>query len=642
MPEQHVLEVPDKVLDVEASEISATRYLTQAEKDAIERERLAEEERARKRAEDDSGQRALMGMMGGTLKTKKDLSPLEVVLDREEWMDTVPVEDMTEAQLALMEEFKMKEKLLREEQDKYRKQLDAELKKHRADIQELIDQFDGKLKQLHHRRYHTDMQVFNQELYCIRLHLALLQHAEDLAIAQRTAKEVVEGEEAESAARVKVEALEQELRKVEKQVDEKQRKERELGASFKSVLQGMEMEGEAAAALNRLFRQRRQRPETSLCTLQAELTGDKPREGQGDPYNDEGQEEEPVPDVRPEEPPEGLDEAAFRKTLEMRRERWVLEGETFALQAQKEEIERLLKHRQGEHTVCKDKLAAISTELKDHVQVVRDEQFDIELLFFVKQGQVEVPQAAVVTDYADAVIFDKEVLECRNRRIREIAKEKVNHLHTVKDFRKRLLELDWQHKMLAHKTLDLEERTKDVHMLRVTKGLQSLLSGQGEESRASAEAQMLEKKIEHLNASMQRKEDTLRQTLGGYHRAVKLKQRENSMLEKKLRELQQNVIQREHIRRLRAPTAGAGHVMGEKGVKKKIVGGGGAIEENEGEVRAATARFRDLKLRRNMMEAAKRHTDEIDLLRQELDRLRQKTFPSFVRLHENKGGPDAQ
>lgn len=300
----------------------------------------------------------------------------------------------------------------------------------------------------------------------------------------------------------------------------------------------------------------------------------------------------------------------------------------------------MLKHRQGEHQgVAKDKLDTMSAELRDHIQVVRDEQFDIELLFWVKQGQVEVPQAAVVTDYADAVIVDKEVLECRNRRIREIAKEKVNHLHTVKDFRKRLLELDWQHRMLNHKTMDLEERTKDVHMLRVTKGLQSLLSGQGEESRASAEAQMLEKKIEHLNASMQRKEDTLRSTLGGYHRAVKLKQRENSMLEKKLRELQQNVIQREHIRRLRAPTAG-GAAVGEKGVKKKVVGGGGAIEENEGEVRAATARFRDLKLRRNMMEAAKRHTDEIDLLRQELDRLRQKTFPSFVRLHDNRNGPD--
>ena len=59
-------------------------------------------------------------------------------------------------------------------------------------------------------------------------------------------------------------------------------------------------------------------------------------------------------------------------------------------------------------------------------------------------------------------VVDKSVVEERNTRIRAIAKEKVNSLHTVKQFRKRLNELDWQHKMLALRTDDLEERTKDV------------------------------------------------------------------------------------------------------------------------------------------------------------------------------------
>ena len=78
-------------------------------------------------------------------------------------------------------------------------------------------------------------------------------------------------------------------------------------------------------------------------------------------------------------------------------------------------------------------------------------------------------------------MVDKTVVEKRNTRIREIAKEKVNALHKVKDFRKQLSELDWEHKMLVMKTDDLEERTKDVHMLRVTKDLQSLLHGAGED-----------------------------------------------------------------------------------------------------------------------------------------------------------------
>merc|ERR1719178_507780 len=111
-------------------------------------------------------------------------------------------------------------------------------------------------------------------------------------------------------------------------------------------------------------------------------------------------------------------------------------------------------------------------------------------------------------------------------------------------------------------------------MLRVTKDLQSLLHGAGEESRNKAEAELLE-----------RKKETLKACLGGYTRAVRVKQRENTMLAKKLGELQQNVIQREHIRRLRAPTSGQGQgMMTEKGQKRKIIGGGGKIHENEAEM----------------------------------------------------------
>merc|ERR1719498_571754 len=123
-----------------------------------EKEREAE----RKRAENNKGQRALTQMMGGTLKTKKDLSPLEIVLDREEWMDNIAPEDMSEAQQLAMKEYEEKAAKLREEQDKYRKQLDAELRRLRQEIQECGEAFDLRLKEEHHDRYRTDMLVYMQ------------------------------------------------------------------------------------------------------------------------------------------------------------------------------------------------------------------------------------------------------------------------------------------------------------------------------------------------------------------------------------------------------------------------------------------------------------------------------------------------
>ena len=128
--------------------------------------------------ENDTGQRALQSMMGGTLKTKKDLSALEITLEREPWMDE-PFESLSEIQQDLLREFEEKSKNLESEKEKYRKQLDADMQKQKKEVEDLKSSFAEKLKQLHHSRYKIDIDIFSQELYCIRLNLTILQSNED-------------------------------------------------------------------------------------------------------------------------------------------------------------------------------------------------------------------------------------------------------------------------------------------------------------------------------------------------------------------------------------------------------------------------------------------------------------------------------
>uniref|UniRef100_A0A7S0A418 DUF4201 domain-containing protein n=1 Tax=Pyrodinium bahamense TaxID=73915 RepID=A0A7S0A418_9DINO len=305
-------------------------------------------------------------------------------------------------------------------------------------------------------------------------------------------------------------------------------------------------------------------------------------------------------------------------------------------QAILQEMGGLLSHLQQERDDIKAEDDSLHAELAEHEQLMDRELHDIEILFRLRQGQVEVPQAAVVTDYSDAIVIDQEVVESRNRRIVELGKDKVGTMGTIKEFRKRLNLLQWEHKMLFLQTCDLEERTKDVHMLRVTKGLQSLLKG-GEEGRNKADADLLERKIEHLNTTTQQKEASLKKQHAMSSHATKLRKMENGMLAKKLQELQQNVQQREHIKRLRAPQGGgAGGPGSREGERPRIVGGGGRIEESEGAIRAAQSAFRETRTRQGLLDAFRKHSEEIDVLRRELDRLRQRTFPSFVQLHEER------
>jgi len=367
----------------------------------------------------------------------------------------------------------------------------------------------------------------------------------------------------------------------------------------------------------------------------------------GDPYSDLGvagasNDDAAIDDDdAPEDIPEGVDDASFGRMLQLRKEKLQAEVEVQKGNAVLQEMNGLLAYLTQERDDAQADFERLQSELTEHQHLMDRELYDIEILFKLKQGQVEVPQAAVVTDYSDAVVIGKEVVESRNRRILDLGKEKVGTMEQTKAFRKKLNLIHWEHKMLEMQTVDLEERTKDVHMLRVTKGLQSLLKG-GEEGKNKADADLLERKIQHLEQTTQQKERSLKKQYAMSSHATKLRKMENNMLEKKLRELQQNVIQREHIRRLRAPQGGSsGQSTGNEGQKPRIIGGGGKIEENEGAVRLAQANFREVKTRQTLMDVAKKHTEEIELLRKELDRLRQKTFPSFVQLHEERpSNPD--
>mmetsp|Transcript_66282 Transcript_66282/g.215662 ORF Transcript_66282/g.215662 Transcript_66282/m.215662 type:complete len:1692 (-) Transcript_66282:108-5183(-) len=651
-PELEDVEDADAVLAVKDREIKVEKWISPEEQAAIDEAKRKEEERLRKQRENDAGQRALNQMMGGTLKTKKDLSALEITLDKEPWMDEIPEEEMTEVQLAALQEFQAKEKALAEEQDKYRKQLGAELKRLKSEVQDLFHQFETVLKELHHQRFSHDAKFFCQELYCVRLQLALLQSVEDGLVLTQSTKELEDARAKLADAEATLNEFSAKVNNKRAKQDDRVKVEKDIGsaANFRQQFASSGLEPEAIGNLLQLFRKRRS-PErrasagnigTTAADLAAALQGGTAPEE--DPYADLGTAAATAATGEQEddmelECPDGIDDESFQRMLELRREKLAAEVEVQKGAAELQEMNSLLMHFESERNEADMGCKQLQGELEDHSQLMQREEFDIEILFKLKQGQVEVPQAAVVTDYSDAVVIDNEVVESRNRRILELGKDKTNTLETIKEFRKKLSLIQWEYKMLQFQTTDLEERTKDVHMLRVTKGLQSLLKG-GEEGRNKADADLLERKIEHLNSNSAQKEGAMKKQYSAASHATKLRKQENAMLEKKLHELQQNVIQREHIRRLRAPQGGASQGGPQDGEKPRIIGGGGRIEENEGQIRAAQAGFREVKTRQALMEAARKHTEEIEILTKELDRLRQKTFPSFVQLNEDRGNPD--
>jgi hypothetical protein len=91
-------------------------------------------------------------------------------------------------------------------------------------------------------------------------------------------------------------------------------------------------------------------------------------------------------------------------------------------------------------------------------------------------------------------------------------------------------------------------------------------------------------------------------------RQVKEKQEENARLKDQMNELRANVDVRDNIRRSRHEGHGA----------------------DADPAKRAKSRMKTIVMRRKLIDLARAQTDEIEFLRQELDRLRQRTFPSFA------------
>ena len=127
-------------------------------------------------------------------------------------------------------------------------------------------------------------------------------------------------------------------------------------------------------------------------------------------------------------------------------------------------------------------LTQVAAELKERKDDALRDAWDIELPFKLKQGQIEMEAAAVVTDYGDAVLIDKGLVHALNHDIKKLAREKIQILKEIRDFRRGIVQLQWERERAEMEADDLVERTKEFQLLRVTKDLQHLIRGGSEDN----------------------------------------------------------------------------------------------------------------------------------------------------------------
>ncbi len=677
-------EIVDSVLVLDDSELTTTIYESIAAREA----RLKKEEEARIAAEknkgDDIPTRALTDMMNNTLEVKKEVIT-EDSLKREEWMDEIPFEDMTEDQRKALDEYNNHAKIIAEALEKQRKALELELKKLKSEVSEIVKSFDDKVTSLGDLRSAVLVMIDTQELYSLRLGLtvmrkedciAAISEAEEKIAGLHVQKDILqahlsafidkkEAEEATHAAlQSEIVAKEKNFRKEIQDVSSTpldQDQVKILAGLYKSKTRSGNGDGgsgttsyggnrgsggisgsrqsigrrssvgrRSSAGGRRSVSSRSRRSfgstddSADLGPLQAAMKEAQEMAAQGmwtsnkDPFlaADEARakallySEVQVSNYQPlnvDDLPDTfrVSDQVWHKLNELRKARSLKENEVAVQFGKVKEAIAQMDRSKDMLSAVEKSIDLISDSLDELIEGEAADKKNIELLTVFKQGQDEVEQGAMATDYTKSLLIPMSIIKDTNREIHVHGDEKIKVLNKTKTFRKKINFMNWEHEYLEQKAKDTDEHYTDLQLLRVSKQLKMVISGaQTESDRVKNE------RAEQRIAKMQEIHSTKVKKLNMANRkvmiAIKDRLNENKKLDAQLKDLEANVQIREAIFKSRMDAMGPG---GEDPTARKM---------------------KRVTMRRKLIDLAKAQTDEIEFLRMELDRLRQKTFPSFA------------
>ena len=635
----HPEEEPEKVLEVAESEITAEKYISPAEKERIAKAEEEKRLRDEANAKDNLGQRGLVAMMNGTLETRRDEDEIFTDLVRPEWMDEKPPEEMSEDERGLVKEFEDKVKKLQAERDKRSKGLLTELAKLRLEIQDCCNNFNERVKALKETKVQFDSALYESELLVIRLGQARLHLEKFEKHSAELETELVEQTQAASTARAKLAVFNVELTAQAELVETLTNEDKALDKAFKKDFADVP---DFFEALRKLFL-RRTTVKVPLGTKDGSKNKDKKKapaqgaragglmvavqsrpggdgaDGSGgsedvavaggrDPYGelDQPQMEDMVEGLDPAvDMPEGLsfdvwDRLVEARNVKLRAEDSLSEATTI-LTAMQEYQAMLASDDDRLH----QRIEVLESTLSDRKAQQLRGAWNLELPFKLKQGQVEVEEAAVVTDYGNALLVHRKEVTSLNAEIRKLGAEKVVILKEIRDFRKGIVQLEWENARADMEADDLVERTKEFQLLRVTKDLQEKIRGGGEDNHAG-EVAALEKKLEQLKASHEDKVADLRRQVAKINAMIADRNNEMASLQGQIEQLEGSVLEREMIHEIQNQNADSS----KDGYKK----------------------FEEMHMKRKLQTLVGMQTQEIGLLRDELDRLRRRTFPTFTHI----------
>uniref|UniRef100_A0A7N6ANC1 Cilia- and flagella-associated protein 43 n=1 Tax=Anabas testudineus TaxID=64144 RepID=A0A7N6ANC1_ANATE len=302
----------------------------------------------------------------------------------------------------------------------------------------------------------------------------------------------------------------------------------------------------------------------------------------------------------PENIPEGLNPSIWERFCLVRRTKVESEQKVKIKALTLAEMQAFLQKRRDEEKAAQQEIKNLSDELESLHKEKKRFLTDTMVQFVLKQGQVEVSTTDLTADYTDSVLQHRSVVEDLNRTIRMLAEQKIASMVECKDFRKGIIRLEWEHKMRRMQIEDLNNKTRDIQMLRLTEEQQDV----NRDRRVSKQVSILEKTIAFQEKVKEKS------GIEQLNRQAAMKAVKNTILEQQLPDMQVTVAERKHIY---------------EAIGNTTITSAAKTEE----------RYQEIVQKKNLEDFARAQAEELAFLWAELERLRMKNFPSLDKLKHN-------
>ena len=635
-------------------DITIPHYYSKEEKEKMAAEKKAEEERLKSLQGDTLQMRGLKHMIDTRVKKKKE-NEEEKELVREPWMNKRR-EEMTDEQAKIFLEFQKKEMELREQKEKIRSQNLTKLNFHKSEIENNQIDLDMKFAKILRKKLHYDSIICEQEIYILSL-MNLLNKRQD--IKKENEKYITQLKEAEDD--------QNKLRQQTMKFDTSLNKIKEIysGSDDKA---GQAKEGPKIPlnpANDQFLQKIRNDPfyayeKTRLETIRH--------------YGDKDYKEVQIN-------PEAKDQ---NKQLENKR----INDLKYYCEYKKKQFDRHQNYINNKFLKSKEKLNELSKISQDANSLMEKLKLNFPLMIKMKRGQDEVtddlfmekeekPEEQIVENDADeniepgedeqgdniipeedmeeipvnqeelerkheeeqmheflkrssgvpvenSMLIDRDKITELNEELQKYYKMKMDSERTNKDHTQMKQYLTLENELLQVLTMDITLKMKYLKLTRVTKKIQEVVTGKEEINQAQI-AKLYEDKKRNLEENTSKRIATLDKKLREINNDIKKKVEENHAFNIKLNHLKDDVVKTQQIIDLDEDVEKADEI-GYTGEEHKP----GVVPNKSLEI-AEVSKLKSI---------VKNYYEEIEYLRAELDKLRARTFPSFLQKPDNVIYPD--